>query len=905
MALTPGSLLGSYEIVAPLGAGGMGAVYRARDTKLGRTVALKVILAPFAADEERISRFEREARMLAALNHPRIAALFGMEEDGGQHFLVMELVEGETLAERLHRGAMSVEEAIAIGVQIAEALEAAHEKGVVHRDLKPANIKITPEQQVKVLDFGLAKAVENERAAPDMANSPTLSMMATQAGVILGTAAYMSPEQAKGFPADHRSDVFSFGAVLFEMLTGRQPFQGDTAPEILASVLVREPEVHRLPPDANPRLVELVMRCLEKSPRKRWQHAGDVRAELETLAAAPRSTIMAPHASAAPGPRWKRAIAPAAVAVLAAALTGAAAWNLRPAAPAAVTRFAFLLPEDEAWVYRGRMLLDIAPDGSRLAYVSNNKLRTRSLAEFDGSLVPGAAQLETVSQPVFSPNGTHLAFFSAGDQTLKKVPVAGGAAVNLCQTVNPLGISWGADGWILFTTVADGIMRVSENGGRKEPLVPTEGETRYYRPQILPDGKALLMSISQGAGADRWNKGSIVVHDLASGDRKVLVEGGSDARLLPNGLLAYALEGVIYAAPFDARRVEITGPAVPVLEGVFRSPGTTSGAAQFAVAADGTIAYVPGPVVTDGGGVALVTSDRQGTPGPLPLVLGEYSAPRVSRDGRQVVFEAADAGASEVYIYDVDGRTAMRRLTFGGNNRAPVFSPDGSRVAFYSDREGDSAIYWTRADGSGGLERLTTNEPGAIHVPEAFSPDGRTLLFSLGRSSQWSLWALDVAARKAAQYSVASAPGPLGAAFSPDGRWVAYAAPSGSSHTIYAEPFPSTGARYELPRRPGDDPHHPVWAPDGAALFYTSRPGGFDSVSVSTRPVFAYGNPVAAPRAFRTQAPSTRRPYDILPDGRFIGLGVAGQSAEGRQDRAEIRVVRNWFEELRGKLQPR
>jgi len=330
MPLTAGTRLGPYEIIAPLGAGGMGAVYHARDTKLGRAVAIKVILDEFASDEERVGRFEREAKMLAALNHPRIASLFGMEHASGQHFLVMELIEGETLADRLRRGPMQVEEAMPIAVQISEALEAAHEKGVVHRDLKPANVKITPDGQVKVLDFGLAKVMESEATSGTAANSPTLSMMATQAGLILGTAAYMSPEQAKGFPADHRSDVFSFGTVLFEMLAGRQPFQGDTAPEVLASVLVREADVSRLPSDLTPRLIELVKRCLEKNPRKRWQAIGDVRAELESLVAAPRTVAMPAYAASPPKPFWKRALPVTISAVIAAAIAGAAAWRLKP-----------------------------------------------------------------------------------------------------------------------------------------------------------------------------------------------------------------------------------------------------------------------------------------------------------------------------------------------------------------------------------------------------------------------------------------------------------------------------------------------------------------------------------------------------------------------------------------------
>ena len=367
MSLSPGTRLGSYEIVAPLGEGGMGAVYRARDTKLGRAVAIKVILDEFASNDERVGRFEREAKMLAALHHQRIASLFGLEHAEGRHFLVMELVEGETLAERLRSGAMPVEDALPIAIQIAEALEVAHEKGVVHRDLKPANVKITPDGQVKVLDFGLAKAIENEATAGSTANSPTLSMIATQAGLILGTAAYMSPEQAKGFPADHRSDIFSFGVVLFQMLTGRQPFQGDTAPDVLASVLVREPDLSRLPSDINPRLTELVKRCLEKSPKKRWQAIGDVRAELEFLSAAPRTTAI-PAVKGMPRHWWRRALPAAITGIVAASIAGSAVWVLKPVPAGRVVQLSIPLPTGHTFTGPARQVLDVSPDGERILH---------------------------------------------------------------------------------------------------------------------------------------------------------------------------------------------------------------------------------------------------------------------------------------------------------------------------------------------------------------------------------------------------------------------------------------------------------------------------------------------------------------------------------------------------------
>ena len=432
----------------------MGEVYRARDTKLGREVAIKVILDVFAADPDRIARFEREAKVLASLNHPHIAALYGMEQSG-QHFLVMELVEGQTLAERLLRGPMPVEETLAIALQIADALEGAHEKGIVHRDLKPANVKVTPDDRVKVLDFGLAKAMESESAPGSVANSPTLSMMASQAGVILGTAAYMSPEQAKGFPADHRSDVFSFGALLFEMLTGRQPFPGDTAPEVLASVLIREPEIARLPADLNPRVIELVRRCLEKQPKRRWQAIGDVRAELEAIAAAPRAQPSTAHAAAAPRPLWRRAMPALVSSAFVGALTVAAAWTLKPAPASPLVRFSLRLPATQRFTNVNRRLVAVSPDGLLVAYVADRQINLHPLRDPQGAPLAGTESNEGVTSPVFSPDGKSLAFYSIGDGAIKRIALSGGAAVTVCPAVPSSGMTWGVDGIVFGQMVGE------------------------------------------------------------------------------------------------------------------------------------------------------------------------------------------------------------------------------------------------------------------------------------------------------------------------------------------------------------------------------------------------------------------------------------------------------------------
>ena len=902
MALDPGTRLGVYEIVSVLGAGGMGEVYRARDTKLGREVAIKVILDVFAADPDRIARFEREAKVLASLNHPHIAALYGMEQSSGQHFLVMELVEGQTLAERLLRGPMPVEETLPIALQIADALEGAHEKGIVHRDLKPANVKVTPDDRVKVLDFGLAKAIENERAAGSVANSPTLSMMASQAGVILGTAAYMSPEQAKGLPADHRSDVFSFGAVLFEMLTGRQPFQGDTAPEVLASVLVREPEISRLPSDLNPRVTELVRRCLEKQPKRRWQAVGDVRAELEAIAAAPRTSAV----SAAPGlpPRsiWRRAMPAMIAAVVVGSLAAAAAWTLKPSTPPAVARFSIRLPADQRFTVIGRRSVAISPDGLLVAYVADRRMYLRPIRDMQGSPLAGAGSSEGVSSPAFSPDSRSLAFFSIGDSTLKRVPVGGGAPVTLCFAVNPFGVTWDRDG-ILFGQVTGAgrtVMRVPASGGTPQVLITLQPNELPYGPEMLPDGDHVLFTLATTSrvGAERWNQGQVVVQSLKSGTRKLVIDGGSDARYLPTGHIAYAVGGSIYAVAFDLGSLTVTGEPFPILEGVRRALGGVTGMADFSLSDTGTLVYVPGPA-TAAGGVALSLLDRQGVETSLKLAPGAYGSPRASPNGTRIAMESSDGRETFIGVYELAGTTALRRITFGGNAHFPVWSPDGKRVAFQSGRDGDLAIFSQAADGTGAPERLTKPGAGESHVPQTWHGD--VLLFDLAQGNDVSLWQLSLEKKTIAPFGGVHSSNETGAIFRPDGRWVAYSATeAGAVTSIYVQPMPPTGAKHVLVRPQRASPHHPIWSPDGAALYYVPAPGVFERVTVSTHPTFGFGNPESVHRSFQGGPPGSRRHYDMMPDGRILGLVTPGQTG-AENPVVEIFVVLNWFEELKAR----
>ncbi len=563
MALTPGTRLGPYEILCAIGAGGMGEVYQAHDTKLGRDVAVKVLPEVFAHDADRLSRFQREAKMLASLNHPNIATIHGLEQSGGTSYLVMELVSGETLAERVKAGPLGIEQALKIAVQIADALEAAHEKSIIHRDLKPANVKVTPEGKVKVLDFGLAKAFAGDAANEDIGNSPTLSAAATMQGTILGTAAYMSPEQARGKSVDKRTDIWAFGCVLYELLTGMRAFEGETTTEILAAVLRGEPDWQALPETTPLSIRALLRRCLQKEMNKRARDAGDARIEIEEALAAP---FTAELSTAAPTKGF-HALGPRALILglgalsLAAAVAGVAVWNLKPSPPQPVTRTVITLPPGQqlASVDFGAPVV-VSPDGTHLAYVarqgSTQQLYLRSMNSFDARPIPSTDGAES---PFFSPDGQWLGFFAEGK--LRKVSLSGGAALTLCSAPADRGASWGPDDTIIFApSFSSGLFRVSAAGGTPKPLTTPEhknGEISHRWPEILPGGKAVLFTIWAGTGVDDLRIG---VLSLETGERRVLVEGGTYARYVPPGYMVYARAGGLLAVPFDLKRLEVMVP---------------------------------------------------------------------------------------------------------------------------------------------------------------------------------------------------------------------------------------------------------------------------------------------------------------------------------------------------------
>ena len=905
MALASGTRLGPYEIVSALGAGGMGEVYRARDTKLARDVAIKVLPAVFVSDPERVARFQREARTLASLNHPNIAAIYGLDESDDTAALVLELVEGPTIADRIARGPIPVDEALPIARQIAEALEAAHEHGIIHRDLKPANIKVRLDGTVKVLDFGLAKALEPVLVpGGDVTASPTITSPAmTQLGMIMGTAAYMSPEQAKGRQADKRSDVWAFGAVLYEMLSGRRAFKGDDVADTLAAVLRQDIDWAALPATTPAPVRRLIARCLDRDVRRRLRDIGEARIVLEDPAAIITAEGREAPSLAPARPLWRRAMPLILSAIIAGGLAGTAGWYFKPSTPLPVTRFQFTLPEGQSFSGVARRVLDISPDGTQIVYVANGRLYLQSMSEGNAKPIQGTEGFEAATNPVFSPDSRSIAFHATSDPTIKRIAVTGGSAVTICPADNyPFGMSW-EPGHIVFAD-GKGIRRVSPGGGTPEVLVRLRDGEVAESPQMLPGGQAVLFTLATGTAPNRWDTADIVVESLATGERKTIIRGGSDARYLRTGHIVYAASGSVFAVPFDTQRREVTGSAAAVVAGVLRASAGTraqpdtdrglSGAANFSVSANGTLVYVPGAISFTSGHVEIAVTDRRRRTDSLRLPAGAYVAPRVSPDGTRIAFGTDDGKEAIIYTYDLSGASGMQRLTFGGNNRFPIWSSN-NRVAFQSDREGDLAIFWQSPIG-GPAERLTTPEQGTSHVPESWSPKGDTFLFSVTKESDVSLWAYSLQDRKATPFGEVHSSYLTGAVFSPDGRWVAYTSSERNTPQINVQPFPASGTRYQLPHLAT----HPLWSPDGKELFYSPGPGRLAWVGVRTQPTVTFGNPEAGPRPFQTGPPSVRRAFDITPDGRFIGLSPPGGNTEsGMPIAPHIQVILNWHEELK------
>jgi len=912
MSVANGTRIGVYEIQEAIGAGGMGEVYRARDTRLQREVALKILPEAFASDVERLARFEREARTLASLNHPHIASIHGFEESGGVHALVMELVEGPTLAERIAPGPMPIDEAIPVAMQIAEALEVAHEQGIVHRDLKPANIKVRDDGTVKVLDFGLAKLTGAGGAAGagvasgagELSQSPTITTPAmTLMGVIMGTAAYMSPEQAKGREADRRSDIWAFGTVLYEMLTGKRAFDGEDVSDTLASVLKSDPDWTRLPADVPPAVRTLIRRCLVKDRRQRVSEIATARfvlGEWRNLiepGAAPVSSASRPPSGR--GRQWMlRAVATALTAVV----VGAGAWALRSTPrPPVVARFS-IVPDGSVFSATSFQVVAISPDGTKVAYSANRRIYVRSIDQLDARAVTDTIM---ATNPVFAPDGESLVFATVaeGGIALRRIAVSGGAASTL-TTLEGIpsfsGMSWSRDGILVSAAGGNGgILRVRPSGGAPERLISTNQAEIFHGPQLLPDGRTVLFTVARNTGDDRWDKAEIVAQSLVDGTRRTLIKGGSDARYVQTGHLVYAVGGTVYAVRFDAATLKVTGEAVPVIAGVRRAAGAQTGATQLAISETGTIAYVPGPatLVTSR---SLVLGDGRTDAVPLKVPSAVYVHPRVSPNGQVLAVGRNEGQSSDIWTYDLSEKSEFKRLTFGGGSRYPVWSADSRRVTFQAARDGDRGIWWQAAD-SGTAERLTSSAKDEEHAPESWSRDGTRLLFSVRNGSTFSLRVFTLNGKKVEPFGKVVSQEWLSASFSPDGRWVAYAYTERAGGTlspnrgVFVEPFPFTGEKHQAPKRTLD--YHPVWAPDGKSIFYIPGSGRPPvSVPIVTRPSIVFGTPVELPRAPLPGLISLDvRGYDVLPDGRILSVSEIEASAGP----GEVRIVLNWTEELK------
>jgi serine/threonine-protein kinase len=898
MAIAAGTKLGVYEIVEPLGAGGMGEVYRARDSKLKREVAIKVLPEAFARDGDRVTRFQREAQVLASLNHPHIAAIHDIQELGEQRFLVLEFVDGETLADRIARGPIPLNEAFPIAKQIAEALEAAHEQGIIHRDLKPANVKITPDGNVKVLDFGLAKALESAPANLDISQSPTLSMAATNAGVILGTAAYMSPEQARGKAADKRADIWAFGCVLYEMLTGGRAFEGDDIADIFAAVIRSEPNWHKLPVETPQPIRQLIRRCLEKNRKGRLPDIAMARIEIGDALSIPVQTTAAP-AETISSNRARVSWAFAALFAVAFAATLAFWSPWQTTAPPPPLRLTAELGADVSLATDviGNSSIAISPDGAALAFIGTkdgiNEIYVRRLEQLQASPLSGT--VGAVS-PFFSPDGEWLAFFA--DNKLKKISTSGGAAVTLCDAPNARGGAWGDDGNIVFSpNLASVLFRVSSAGGKPEPVTRfRQGEISHRWPYVLPGSKAVLYAASLATQA--WDSANIILQPLPDGVAKVMLQGAYKAQYLASDHIVYIHKGTLFGVPFDAARLEVTGPSVPVVEDV--TANAINGSAQFAASNSGTLAYLSGTSNAAARPILWVSQDGKSIP--LRPAASEWSNPRFAPNGRSLAIDMSDGRQTDVWVYEW-ARDTLTRLTFDpGDDRKPVWTPEGRRITFASTRENSPLnLYWQRADGTGEVQRLT--ESPNLQLPASWHPSGRYLAFHETHSQTGDdLMILPVAGNEISGWkpgkptvylnSRALEVGPM---FSPDGRWIAYTSNESGRNEIFVRPFPGPGGKWQISADGGLDP---VWSQTRRELFYRTPDN-----RVMVVPYSAEGDSFNAdrPRLWMEQ-PIVPRPrnqwFDVHPDGNRLAA-AAPTGTQGEEKRDKVTFSFNFLDELR------
>ena len=902
--IIPGTKLGPYEITGAIGAGGMGEVYRAHDSKLGRDVAIKVLPETFANDAQRMARFQREAKVLASLNHPNIATIHGLEDSGGTHALVMELVEGPTLADRIKAGPIPVDESVRIAKQMADALEYAHERGIIHRDLKPANVKVTNDDAVKVLDFGLAKALEGDPSSIDISTSPTISRMATQAGVLLGTAAYMSPEQAKAKSVDRRADIWAFGCVLYEMLTGKQAFTGETATESLAAVIMKDPDWSQLPSKTPMRVRVLLQRCLQKDPKQRLRDIGDARISLEEVLSGTAEGTLALAPSPRPAERpWRMWLLSGIAGVLTLATALFAFLYFHQKAPTAQA-MRFEIPVPEKFNAVGDVAL--SPDGRKLAFIGTSadgrsRLWVRSIDALDAQPLQGTE--DAGGWPFWSPDSRFIVF--RGGTSLKKIEASGGPPLALCDTENLLGGAWTRDDKIVFGTNS-GLMRVAAAGGSPSP-VTTDGTSAT--PSLLPDGRHFVYFHPSGGVAgrgiyvgtvDRTPQEQSTNKRLLADFSTVVYSPSSDPAvgylLFVRGTTVAGAMGTLMAQPFDPRRLELIGEAVPIAEQVSNL--------RFSASATDVLVYATGsgPATIARGFIQgqLTWFDREGR------VLGTVGDPGMYRnlalspDGKRVAFNRVDpqnATATNLWLYEF-ARGVTTRFTFDSSwDDVPVWSPDGSHIAFGSNRGGQFDIYQKAANLAGADELLFKS--GEDKVPNSWSPDARYLLFfSLG--NPWQGWLLPLGGAMADRKPILIEDSKFNLAygrFSPDGRWIAYTSDESGRSEIYVRPFDASSVK-GLPSAgvtpvtgkwmvSNDGGTTPLWRHDGKELFYLSLDGQAMAVEVSTSGIFQAGVPKAL---FKVSTEVIF--WDVSTDGKRFLMPEPSPTKPAAQPK--FTVVLNW-----------
>ena len=875
-----GNTLSHYKIIEKLGEGGMGEVYLAEDSRLDRKVALKILPQHLSERAELRERFEREARAVSSLNHPHICTLHDIGEQDGIHYLVMEHLVGETLEARLAKGPLPLEQTLEYAIQIADALDKAHRQGVVHRDLKPGNIMLV-KSGAKLLDFGLAK-LQAADTPTNLSALPTEQANLTAEGTILGTLQYMAPEQLEAKEADSRTDIFAFGAVVYEMATGKKAFEGKSQASLIAAILKDDPppmsELQSMTP---PLFDRIVKRCLAKQPDKRWQTASDVMEELKWVTEVGTPVDSVPTAPVT----WQRVI-PWSIALVAAAIAAVAIWSLTPPASLPLLKFE-ITPPSTAPLAPGRLTdLAISPDGKRIVYLADregtSQLYVRSLDERIATPIPGTEGVERGS-PFFSPSGDLVAFVADG--SLKKVAVTGGLPITLCEAPGYEGGHWGPEEMIVFSASSGGVTglyRVSAAGGEPESLAMPSAEERgfeYQQPQILHGGDAVLFTV--------WGRAKnyqATVLSLETREQKIVLEDAKHARYLPTGHLVYAQAQTLMAVSFDLVRLETTGNPIPVLEGVEIS--RDGEAVDYNFSRNGTLVYVP-----SGGGVQkrLVWVDRQGRMEPVTDIQRAFEDPRISPDGRRLSVTVRENEVPNVWIYEI-ARGILTPLTLGWGDDA-IWSPDSQRVAFGSRQNDQWNISWMSVEGSGEIEQLTVSDNPQI--PRSFSPNGQVLAFnqSSGYPTRADIWVLPLKAERKPQEFLTSEFDEYEAKFSPDGRWLAYISDRSGQFEVYVTSYPAGSGAVQISIDGGDEP---LWGPEGTELFYRNG----DSVMVvsfRTEPTLEVSTPELLFTGDYVDFDGTGE-YDISPDGqKFLML----TGAETVESRGQIHVVLNWFEELK------